>query len=60
MGVRLDGKMARSILAALFGRYDVVLESQVKDEDDLFKTDKARLFAKYLANIEMGPRELSL
>lgn len=50
--------MVRSILAALFGRYDVDLESQTKDDDDQFKTDKTSFFATYLANMEVRPREI--
>lgn len=58
LGVHLGGKMVRSILAALFGRYDVDLESQTKDDDDQFKTDKTSFFATYLANMEVRPREI--
>ncbi|KAJ5945400.1 Cytochrome P450 [Penicillium verrucosum] len=58
LGVHLGGKMVRSILAALFGQYDVDLEGQIKDGDDEFKTDKTSFFALYLDNIEMTPRDL--
>ncbi|KAJ5202344.1 Cytochrome P450 [Penicillium cf. viridicatum] len=58
LGVYLGGKMVRSILAALFGQYDVDLEGQTKDGDDEFKTDKTSFFALYLDNVEMTPRYL--